>query len=111
MTDNTLEMPKSSGPEQTSISYENRILTYIAGPYSHPDLAMRVYRFECLNKLAAEYVRNGHIVYSPISMWHSIALGNDLPRGYEFWGFVDEAMLKMSKLLVVLQLDGWRESR
>ena len=51
---------------------------YLAGPYSHKDPLIREQRFKMLNKYAAHLMRQGHIVYSPISMSHPIAVDNDL---------------------------------
>lgn len=86
-------------------------LTYLAGPYSHPDRAVRVSRFEALNAAAAKLMAAGEHVYSPISHTHPIAEAGDLPLGWDFWEQYDRIYLGIAKRVVVLMLDGWRESK
>jgi hypothetical protein len=50
------------------------------------------------------------VVFSPISHSHPIALDHDLPRGWEFWGRIDEVFVKLCHAVYVLQLPGWEES-
>jgi len=85
-------------------------LTYLAGPYSHPDRAVRVARFEAINKVAAELMRKGLLVYSPISHTHPIAEAGDLPLGWDFWCKYDTAFIEHSNKVIVLMLDGWEAS-
>lgn len=86
-------------------------LTYLACPYSHPDRAVRVARFEAANRAAGALMREGRIVFSPISHTHPIAEASDLPLGWDFWEAFDRAYLAHSRLVVVLTIDGWRESK
>jgi hypothetical protein len=88
-----------------------RPLTYLACPYSHPDRAVRVARFDAANRAAGKLMREGHHVFSPISHTHPIAEVADLPLGWEFWEGFDRAYLAHSWRVVVLMLDGWRESK
>lgn len=90
---------------------QSRPLTYLACPYSHPDRAVRVARFNAANAAAGELMRQGHLVFSPISHTHPIAEACALPLGWDFWQAFDRAYLDHSHLLVVLEIDGWRESR
>lgn len=85
--------------------------TYLAGPYSHPDRAVRVQRFEQLNAFAAQLMTAGELVYSPISHTHPIAEAGALPLDWEFWKKYDTAFIEHSRRVVVLMLDGWRESK
>lgn len=89
----------------------HRPLTYLAGPYSHPDRAVRVGRFECLNAYAAQLMAAGELVYSPISHTHPIAEAGALPLGWEFWKKYDTAFIEHSRRVVVMMLDGWKESK
>lgn len=86
-------------------------LTYLAGPYSHPERAVRVQRFEALNRAAAVLMAAGEHVYSPISHTHPIAEAGSLPLGWDFWEQYDRIYLGMSRRVVVLTLDGWRDSK
>lgn len=87
-----------------------RALTYLACPYSHPDRAVRVARFNAVNVVAGQLMRQGHLVFSPISHTHPIAEAGGLPLGWDFWAAFDRAYLEASRGLIVLRLDGWRES-
>lgn len=86
---------------------------YIAGPYSHPDAAVRLERFHRLNDIAAAFMQSpeGHVVFSPISMTHPIAEQRDLPLGWEFWERNDRAFISWCNILVVVKLPGWQESK
>lgn len=88
----------------------NRALTYLAVPYSHPDPEIRAARFVAANRAAGMLMAKGHLVFSPISHTHPIAEECDLPKGWEFWQEFDRAYIAASKMLVVLCIDGWRES-
>ncbi len=85
-------------------------LAYLAVPYSHKDRAVIVERFNAVNKVAAKLMASGQYVFSPISHTHPIADAGDLPRGWEFWDGYDRVMISACDKLIVLQLDGWKES-
>lgn len=85
-------------------------LVYLAVPYSSPDREVRLARFRAANIAAGILVKRGDIVFSPISHTHPIAEECDLPKGWEFWAAFDRAYLSASRLLVILCIDGWRES-
>lgn len=85
--------------------------TYLAAPYSHAERDVRVFRFNEINKFAAELMRAGELVYSPISHTHPIAEAGDLPRGWEYWERYDTAFIEHSRRIVVLMLPGWVESK
>lgn len=87
-----------------------RRLTYLACPYSHPDREVRVQRFIAVNRVAGILMQLGHLVFSPISHTHPIAEECALPLGWEFWRDFDTAYLAASGMVVVLCIDGWRES-
>jgi hypothetical protein len=87
-----------------------KALTYLAAPYSHPDRKVRLARFNAVNVAAGQLMRQGHLVFSPISHTHPIAEAGGLPLGWEFWAAFDRAYLEASRELIVLRLDGWRES-
>jgi len=59
-------------------------MIYLACPYSHPDSNVREYRFKMANRAAAKLMRDGHIVYSPISHTHPIAMEGDLPLDWAY---------------------------
>jgi len=83
---------------------------YLATPYSHPDASVRHNRFLEVNKAAAEMMRRGLLVFSPISHTHPIAEAGDLPKGWDFWEQYDRTFIEWADELHVLMLDGWYES-
>lgn len=109
----TLQDPASGNdaPPQTGRDEELKAnLIYLAVPYSHPDAAVRESRFNAVNRVAARLMKAGTHVFSPISHTHPIALVGDLPTGWDYWAAYDRLMLSACEKLVVLMLDGWRES-
>lgn len=89
---------------------EEKTLVYLATPYSHPDRAIRVQRFEKVNVVAGKLMREGLHIFSPISHTHPIAEASDLPLGFDFWQKYDTAILSTCCKLIVLKLDGWEQS-
>lgn len=85
-------------------------LIYLAVPYSHSDPRIREQRFRAVNAVAAKLMRNGLHVFSPISHTHPIAEAGNLPTGWDFWEDYDRTLLRTCSKIVVLMLDGWRES-
>lgn len=83
---------------------------YLACPYSDPDPAVRETRFQAVNRIAARLIREEHIVFSPISMTHPIALNGELPGTWEFWEAQDISFIEWCDLLVVAMLPGWEQS-
>jgi len=84
-------------------------MIYLASPYSHPDANIREQRFRAVCKAAARLMRNGGIVFSPIAHGHPIAQ-HGLPTDWRFWEQFDREQLACCDEVVVLLLDGWRES-
>lgn len=94
----------------TTDSPRSRPLVYLACPYSHPDRAVRVARFDMVNRMASELMRRGLKIFSPISHTHPIAEAGALPLGWDYWHEYDHAFLSASHKLIVLMLDGWEKS-
>ena len=59
-------------------------MIYLAGPYTHPDPAVREARFQAACCQAAEMLRCGVPVFSPIAYSHALA-AHDLPLDWAFW--------------------------
>jgi len=91
---------------------------YLATPYSHPNPAVSQARFEAINRVAACIINEGHVVYSPISHTHPIAMTGLLPEeaegtcgeNWEFWEEQDMPFLDWCDELWVYMADGWEES-
>ena len=84
-------------------------MIYLASPYTHPDPAIQEARFHAACRQAAEMLRCGIRVFSPIAYTHPIA-AHGLPGDWSFWNDQDRAFLQMCSEVWVLMLDGWRES-
>jgi len=84
-------------------------MIYLASPYSHPDPAVREKRFLAACRTTAELIREGHTVFSPVLIGHSLA-SEGLPGDWEFWEPHDREQLGQASALVVLMLPGWEES-
>src|SRR4051794_15067165 len=84
-------------------------MIYLASPYSHSDPRIRESRFQAACRATAQLIRAGHSVFSPIVHGHPLAcLG--IPTDWAFWQRFDEEHLKRCDELLVLQIEGWRES-
>lgn len=87
-----------------------RILTYLAGPYTHPDHNVELDRFNQLNRAASHLMRQNKMVFSPISHSHPIALAGTLPTDWQYWKRFAGAYLRCSKEMIVVKLPGYKES-
>jgi hypothetical protein len=86
-------------------------MIYLASPYSDPSLGVRTNRYLAACKAAAELIRDGSFVFSPIAHSHGIALCGNLPGDWAYWQDADRAILKICSHVTVLKLDGWEESK
>ncbi|HXH21718.1 MAG TPA: DUF1937 family protein [Dehalococcoidia bacterium] len=84
-------------------------MIYLASPYSHPDPAVRERRFRTACRLAAAFLRAGMLVFSPIAHSHPL-VEFGLPTDWRFWERYDRAHLERCDEVVVLMMDGWKES-
>ena len=85
-------------------------MIYLASPYTHPDLAVRQRRFDAACGATARMVREGRFVFSPVVHSHPLTRYG-LPGDWDFWQRYDRAHLERCDEIVVLALDGWRESK
>lgn len=74
-----------------------------------PREAVRIERYRAAVRATWALTRQGHIVFSPIVHSHPLA-EHGLPGDWPFWERIDRAFLERADELLVLQLDGWRES-
>ena len=88
-------------------------VVYLACPYTDPDPAVRKARFDVATAVAADLIRAGRIVYSPITMTHPIDMvlaGETNTLGSDYWVAFDEAFMAMCSEMIVVRLDGWQRS-
>lgn len=84
-------------------------MIYLASPYSHPCPTIREARFHAVCRMAALLMRQGQVVFAPIVHGHPL-VDHGLPTEWPFWERFDREHLRRCDELVVLTLDGWRES-
>ena len=84
-------------------------LVYLASPYTASDPAVRQARFESVCRAAAQLIRQGLTVFSPISHSHAICQ-HGVPLDWQFWQQHDMAFLSVCDEVMVLKLDGWELS-
>lgn len=84
---------------------------YLAGPYTHESGAVRMHRFEELTRKAGELMKDNQVVFSPITHGHTIARYCNVPTEFDWWQEQCLTMLEHSSKMIVLCLDGWRESK
>jgi len=85
-------------------------MIYLASPYSHPDSDVQRSRFHQVCVVAAEMMGRGEQVFSPIAHTHPIAECGDLPTGWAYWEAFDRWYIERCDEVVVLMLDGWKDS-
>ena len=108
--DRFIELVCDASPFVEELDVSDKSIVYLAVPYSHPDLIVRQARFQTANICAAHLMRQGMHVFSPISHTHPIALAGQLPLGFDYWGAFDMAFLSVAKRIIVVTVDGWKES-
>lgn len=74
---------------------------YLAIPYSRYEERS----FQLANEIAAELIRQGHIVFSPISMSHPIATIGKLKGDWETWKKIDFEFINWCDEVVVINFD------
>ncbi len=84
---------------------------YLACPYSDLNPSVRSARFEQVNLAAGKLMNEGHLVFSPISHTHPIAIACNLPLDFDFWEAYDRTFLEWCDMMYVLTLDDWLKSK
>jgi len=84
-------------------------MIYLASPYSHSEAVVREERFRAACRATVRLIAAGHVVFSPIVHGHPL-VHHGLPTDWPFWERFDRDHLQRCDEVVVLMLDGWRES-
>jgi hypothetical protein len=74
---------------------------YLAIPYS----GIQEESFKIANEVSAQLMKEGYIVFSPISHSHSISQQCSLPTNWEFWIEQDEAFIQWCDMMLVVVMD------
>jgi hypothetical protein len=87
-----------------------RKLFYLASPYSHKDQEVKDNRFLVVQEVTVKMLMDANIyAFSPIAYNHPMVI-HDLPTDWNFWENYDKAFIDHCDGLVVLTIDGWKES-
>ena len=80
---------------------------YLAIPYTGNEFKS----FKVANLVAGELMQRGHIVISPISHTHPIAMECDLPKDWKFWKNQDESFIGWCDEMHIVPLPGHAKSK
>lgn len=86
---------------------------FLACPYGHPDVAVIETRFDMSNAVAATILAAGAAVFSQVSMSHPINAQLAHLRNADIgrlWAPVDAVFMDVMEELIVIDIDGWKES-
>lgn len=89
-------------------------MIYLACPYSHDDPEVRRMRFDAANTMAAILLKKGDMVFSPLSHTHPILCdkkAEGISHGWDFWAEFDTKILSVCRILYVIMIDGWKQSK
>ena len=103
--------PSDEGLEKFLDDTRVKPLVYLASPYSHQDSSVMQDRYELVCQAAADMVAEGQIAISPIAYGHTLLGYKEMPGDWEFWQAFCLSLLAKCDRMVVLQMDGWQESR
>ena len=88
-------------------------LAYLGQPYWHEDKGVRKIRTDAAAKTVAYLMKAGYRVFSPIT--HSALVRDYVPADqqacHDFWLSYDKTLFDKCDFLLILPLEGWRESR
>src|SRR4051794_12559064 len=104
---------RAVNPKKLAAKTPAHHVIYLACPYTDPNHAVRQLRFEVATAVAADLIKAGRVVYSPITMTHPIDIalaGATNTLGSDYWVAFDEAFMEMCSEMVVICLDGWQRS-
>lgn len=84
------------------------MINYLACPYTHEHDYIQHQRYEQVTRVAAELMRQGLCIYSPITSMHYLSR-HCKPNEID-WLQHDLIILSRCDKLIVLQLEGWEDS-
>jgi hypothetical protein len=84
---------------------------YLASPYTHEDEDVMARRHRHVCHAAAQLIKQGAVVFSPVAHSHPIALYGNAPGNWAHWEHQCLTMLDRCDVMLVLMLEGWKESK
>lgn len=85
-------------------------LSYVASPYSHPIDDIRIENYKIVSNFVANLVKNGNVVFSPITYGHHLVEFRTMPTDFEFWENFCLTFLSKCDEMIVLKIPGWEDS-
>jgi hypothetical protein len=79
-------------------------LTYLAAPYIHANPRVIELRMKAVDEAAVHFIRQGHVIFSPLTHSHPLAIQFGLPGTWEFWEKQDRVFISRCNALIILQL-------
>lgn len=78
--------------------------------YSEQDKQLRIKRFKAVNKVAADLIKRGFSIISPISQSHPIAVQENIEGTFDTWADMDYNIISRCDMVFVFCQDGWDKS-
>jgi hypothetical protein len=83
---------------------------FVITPYRHENSKIVEQRVKTVNLYVGSLTQAGLVVYSTVSAMHHLAEMCSLPSDWKYWEKHCATMIECSKVVHLLQLDGWEES-
>jgi hypothetical protein len=106
-----MECKATINAQEVDIPKINNGFYYMASPYSNIAPHIEFWRYDQNLEVLAKLTYLGYIVLSPIVHSHPMAHAFVMPKGFEFWKQIDTTFMDHATGLIVLMLDGWKESK
>jgi len=84
---------------------------YLAAPYTSDNEEEISFRIKEINLFAGHLMSLNYIIYSPLSMFHTIAKDNNFPISADFYSQQNEEFIKWCDYLFILCLPKWEKSK
>jgi uncharacterized protein DUF1937 len=86
-------------------------MLYLASPIAHLDPEVVEARIEAAARAAADLMSKGYVVFCPAAHSYLLKAQFSVQPSHADWMRQDLAVLRRAERMVVLRLDGWKESR
>ncbi len=86
------------------------MMIYLASPYTDQSAVVMQMRYSDALHATARFIKQGHMIYSPIVHFHPMAAMHDMPRDIDFWWEISKNMIKRADAVWVLRIAGWQNS-
>jgi len=84
-------------------------LYYMASPFTHKDEKIQEERYNLATKASVGLLKHGIYVFAPIA-YNGSWTRFELPPDWSFWEPFDKCFVDRCDALLILKIDGWKES-